>query len=127
MLTKRTEKKLDGNNTRMLQAILNKSWRQHTTQQKQCGYQPAITKTIKIRRTRHAGHRWRSRDNLSTSGVFLWTPSHGRAKTGLPVQTYMQKFSADTVYSPEDLPEAMDDREFWRERFRDIRAGATML
>ena len=30
-LTKRLEKKLDGNYTRMLQAILNKSWRQHST------------------------------------------------------------------------------------------------
>ena len=28
-LTKRLEKKLDGNYTRMLQAILNKSWREH--------------------------------------------------------------------------------------------------
>ena len=30
-LTKRVEKKLDGNYTRMLRAILNKSWRQHPT------------------------------------------------------------------------------------------------
>ena len=30
-LTKRMEKKLDGNYTRMLRAILNKSWRQHPT------------------------------------------------------------------------------------------------
>ena len=30
-LTKRQEKKLDGNYTRMLRAILNKSWRQHPT------------------------------------------------------------------------------------------------
>ena len=30
-LTKQLEKKLDGNYTRMLQAILNKSWRQHPT------------------------------------------------------------------------------------------------
>ena len=30
-LTKRMEKKLDGNYTRMLRAILNKSWRQHRT------------------------------------------------------------------------------------------------
>ena len=30
-LTKRPEKKLDGNYTRMLQAILNKSWRKHPT------------------------------------------------------------------------------------------------
>ena len=32
-LTKRMEKKLDGNYTRMLRAILNKSWRQHPTKQ----------------------------------------------------------------------------------------------
>ena len=30
-LTKQLEKKLDGNYTRMLRAILNKSWRQHPT------------------------------------------------------------------------------------------------
>ena len=27
--------------------------------------------------------------------------------------------------SPEELPEAMNDREGWRERVRDIRAGGT--
>ena len=32
-LTKRREKKLDGNYTTMLRAILNKSWRQHPTEQ----------------------------------------------------------------------------------------------
>ena len=32
-LTKRMEKKLDGNYSRMLRAILNKSWRQHPTKQ----------------------------------------------------------------------------------------------
>ena len=31
MLTKRLKKKLDGNYTKMLRAILNKSWRQHPT------------------------------------------------------------------------------------------------
>ena len=46
-LTKRTEKKLDGNYTRMLRAILNKSWRQHPTNQQLYAYLPPITKTIK--------------------------------------------------------------------------------
>ena len=32
-LTKRMEKKLDGKYTRMLRAILNKSWKQHPTKQ----------------------------------------------------------------------------------------------
>ena len=36
-LTKRLEKKLNGNYTRMLRAILNKSWRQHPTRQRLYG------------------------------------------------------------------------------------------
>ena len=55
-LTKSMEKKLDGNFTRMLGAILNKSWRQHPTKQLVYSHLPLVTKTIKIRRTRHAGH-----------------------------------------------------------------------
>ena len=56
MLTKWMETKLDGNYTRMLQVILNKSKRQHPTKQQLFGYLPHITKTIKVRWTRHAGH-----------------------------------------------------------------------
>ena len=109
------EKELDGNYTRMLRAKLNKSWRQHPTKQLY-GYLTHITKT---------------------SGVLLWTLSHGRAKAGRPAQTYIQQLRADTGCSPEDQPEAMDDREVGererergrererereRERVRDIRA-----
>ena len=122
-LTKQMEKKLDGNYTRMLQAILNKSWRQHPTKQQQCGHLPTITKTIKVRRTRHAVHYWRSRNELMW--CLLWTPSHGRAEVGRPARTYIQQFCENTGYSPEDLPEAMIDREEWREKIRDIRAEST--
>ena len=52
-LTKRLEKKLDGNYTRMLRAILNKSWQQHPTRHQLYGHLPPITKTIQVRRTRH--------------------------------------------------------------------------
>ena len=55
-LTKRLEKKLDSNYTRMLQAILNKSWRQHPTKHQLYGHLTPITKTIQVRRTGHAGH-----------------------------------------------------------------------
>ena len=48
-LTKRLEKKLDGNYTRMLRAILNKSWQQHPTRHQLYGHQPPITKTIQVR------------------------------------------------------------------------------
>ena len=123
-LTKRLEKKLDGNYTRMLRAILNKSWRQHSTRHQLYGHLPPITKTIQVRRTRHAGHWWRSRDEL-ISDVLLWTPTHGRAKAGRPARTYIQQLCEDTGCCPEDLPEAMNDREKWRERVRDIRATST--
>ena len=66
-------KKLDGNYTRMLQAILNKSWRQHPTKHQLYGHLPPIMKTIHVRRTRHAGHCWKSRDEL-ISDILLWTP-----------------------------------------------------
>ena len=48
-LTKRMEKKLDGNYTRMLRAILNRSWLQHPTKQQLYGHRSPIKKTIQIR------------------------------------------------------------------------------
>ena len=123
-LTKRPEKKLDGNYPRMLRAILNKSWRQHPTRHQLYGHLPPITKTIQVKRTRHTGHCWRSREEL-ISNVLLWTPTHGREKAGRPARTYIQQLCEDTGCCPEDLPEAMNDREKWRERVRDIRATST--
>ena len=124
-LTKRLDMKLDGNYTRMLRAILNKSWQQHTTRQQLYGHLPSITKTIQVRRTRHAGYCWRSRGEL-ISDVLLWTPAFGRAKARRLARKCIQQLCEDTGCSPEDLPEAMNDREKWRERVRDIRANGTI-
>ena len=88
------------------------------------GHLPPITKIIQVRRTRHAGHCWRSKDEL-ISDVLLWTPAYGQAKAGRPARTYIQQLYEDTGCSPEDLPKAMNDREKWRERFRDISASGT--
>ena len=85
---------------------------------------PPITKTIQVRRTRHAGHSWRSRDEL-IGDVLLWPPTYGREKAGRPAQTYIQQLCEDTECSPEDLPEAMNEREKWRERVRAICASGT--
>ena len=109
-LTKRMEKKLDSNYIRMLRAILNKSWRQHPIKQQLYGHQLPITKTIQVRRTRHAGHCRRSEDEL-ISDVLQWIPSHGRTKAGRPARTYIQQLCVDTGYSLEDLQGAMDERE----------------
>ena len=123
-LTKRLEKKLDGNYTGMLQAILNEFWRQHPTRHQLYGHLPPITKTIKVKRTRHAGHCWRSWDKL-INDVLLWTPTYGRAKAGRPARINIQQLCEDMGCSPEDMLEAMNNREKWRERVRDIRANST--
>ena len=123
-LTKHMEKKLDGNYTRMLRAILNKSWRQHPTKQQLYSHLPSVMKTIKVRRTRHMGHCWRSRDEL-ISDVLFWTPSQGQAKAGRPAWTYIQQLCDDNGCSPEDLPGAIDDKEGWRVRGRNIHADSS--
>ena len=53
-LTKCIEKNLNGNSTRMLRAILNKSWKQHSTKQ-QLYHQPLVCKIIQIIWTRYVG------------------------------------------------------------------------
>ena len=92
-LTKRLEKKIDGNYTRVLRAILNRSWRQHPTRHQLYGYLPPITKTMWVRRTKHVGHCWSSKDEL-ISDVLLWTPTYGRAKADL---TYIQQLGRWTI------------------------------
>ena len=68
------------------------------------GHLPPIKKTIQVRRTRHAGHCWKSRHKL-ISDVLLWTPIYGQAKAGRPARTYIQQLCEDTGCSPEDLPD----------------------
>ena len=79
-LTKRIEKKLDVNCPRMLRAILNKSLKQHPTKKQLYGHLAPISKTIQIRRIRHAGNSWRSKYKL------LSDVQHGRASVGRPLE-----------------------------------------
>ena len=93
-LTKGLEKKLDGNYTTMLRAVLNKSWRQQPKRHQLYGHLPPFTTTIQVRRTTHARHCWRSRDKL-ISDLLLWTPTYVRAKAGRPSRTYIQQLCED--------------------------------
>ena len=83
-----------------------------------------IAKTIQVRRTRHAGHCWRSKEEL-ISDIPFWTPAYCQAKAGRPARTCIQQLCEDTGCSPEDLLEVMNNREKWRVRVRDIRASGT--
>ena len=117
------KKKLDGNYIRMLRAVLNKSWRQHPTKQQLYDHLPPIMKTIQVRWTEHARYCWRSKNKL-ISDVLRWTPSHGRAKAEWPARTYTQQLCANTRCSLEDLLGAMEDRDGWWERVREICASS---
>ncbi len=44
--------------------------------------------------------------------MYFYGPPH---KARRPARTYIQQLCEDTGCSPEDLPEAMNDREKWRE------------
>ena len=110
-LTKRMEKKLNGNYTRIMRAILNKSWRQHPTKQQLYSHLPSITKTIKVRRTKHAGE-------VGTSSwvMYYFGPLH--------MDEQMQDALFETTYSSsvQIWDVAIDDREMWQETLRNIRA-----
>ena len=113
MLTQRMEKKFNGNYTRRLRAILDKSWRQRPTKHRLYGHLPSITKTIKVRWTRHVGHCWRNRNEL-ISDVLLWSPLTWPSKSRATCSNIHTVACEDTECSPDDLPEAMNDREEWR-------------
>ena len=65
------KKRLDGKYTRILGTALNKSLKQNLTKQQSTGHLPPISLTTKVRRTRHAGHCRRSKDE-HISDVLIW-------------------------------------------------------
>ena len=69
---------------------------------------PQKTPTIRPPTSHHENYP--SRDEL-ISDVLLWTPTYNRAKAGRPARTNIQQLCEDMGCSPENLPEAMNDRE----------------
>ena len=125
-LTKRLEKKLDGNYTRMLRAILNKSWRQHPLQDANCTATCLLSwKLFKLDEPDMQDTAGEAGTNSSVM-YSLWTPTHGRAKAGRPStkHTFSSYVRIQDVVLKTCLG-VMNDREEWRERVRDIRATST--
>ena len=96
-LTKSIKKKFDRNCTRILRVPLNKSWKQHLTKQQLYDHLPLIFKTIPVKRTRHVGYCWRSRDEL-ISDALLWTPSNVHAR-GCPRGVMVKAMDCGIVVS----------------------------
>ena len=83
-------------------------------------------KTIQVRRTKHVGHCWRSKNDL-ISDILPWTSSHGRAKAGRRGRNYIQQLCAETGYSLKTSWEQCTIETGMQERAREIRAGSVTL
>ena len=79
-----------------------------------------------VRRARHAGHRWESRDVLIMN-ILSWTPTHGHISIGGPAKTYILQLCTNTGYHPEDLPRDVLCQETYYEKggFEGIGAVST--
>ena len=96
----------------------SKFLKHHPTKQLLYIYLPAI----QIRRTRHIGHCWRSK-NVLISDVLLRIPSRGHICVGWLAKTYFKHLCANTECYLENLPRGMADRDWWSERERERERG----
>ena len=122
-LTAALESKIDGAYTRMLRAALNVSWKDHMTNAELYGKISPISQTIRTQRMRFAGHVWRNKDELA-SDVLLWEPTHGKQDPGRPKRTFIDQLADDTGCRPQELKNAMSNKEDWRKRVMRSRASS---
>ena len=98
----------------MLRVVLDLNWKTHPTINRLYGKLPRISSIIRERRTRFTGHWFRRKEEL-VSDVLLWDPKHGTANVGRLIKTYPKLLTEDTGVQLAGLPNAMDNRELWRE------------
>ena len=66
------------------------SSKQHSSKQLPYSHLPFILQTIQVRWTQHAGHCWRSKDELIIN-ILLWTPTHGHTSVSWPAKIYIHQ------------------------------------
>ena len=113
------EKKVDWNYSRILQAILSISWKQHL-RYKTCTatYHPS-EKNTRVRKKKMCAILLEKQGRTHSDWI-LWTPTHTLVCVRQPSRTYLYQLCADTGCSLKDLRVAMDDKDQWREREREI-------
>lgn len=120
-LDNRLTKMLDGAYTRMLRMALNISWKQHLTNYELYGGLPKLTSKIAQRRLKLAGHSCRHPE-LTSNGVVLWEPAHGKARRGRPKLTYIDSLRKDTgLKNTHEIGTLMLDRMQWRHIVDNVR------
>ena len=117
-------KQIDGAYTRLLRSALNVSWRDHITNLRLYGSLPKVTSKIKVRRMRLAGHCHRHDDEIA-SMLVLWQPDSGQANRGKRRTTLVDTLLDDTgCTTTGELSNLMMDRDGWKARIHEVRAGA---
>ena len=74
---------------------------------------PKVSKKIRDRRLRFAGHCCRSMEE-SISRLLLWRPKHGKKKDGGPTITYTDLLQQDIRLETPEVRTAMLDMSVWR-------------
>ena len=117
-LTQKNQKRLDGTYTN-LRRVQNIHWNEHPTKERIYGDFPPISDTLRRERLLFAGHCLRA-ENEIISMLLLW-------KKNIPIRnrrmTYPQMLSRDTGIDPEDLGNAMLDRDLWKTVVENIPAS----
>ena len=111
-LTKRLEKKLDGNYTSNIEQVPGDTTPHETPTIRPLAFHQE--KILQVRRTWHAGHCWRSKGR-ARKWCTPMGPSHmaKQKQDDQPELTY-SSYVMTQDRNPEDLPGAMNDREKWR-------------
>ena len=119
-LTKKMEKRLDGNYTRLLKKGKNITWKEKKTNEELYGNLGCISNVIRTRRLRFIGHVWRLPEE-TLHRPLLWDPKQGRRSRGRPRATFMEQVHRYTNLTKEELATAMQDREEWRRIVKEVR------
>ena len=116
-LNARLHQRLDGCYTNLLRRVQNLSWQKHPTMKEIYGSLPRLSARLIEHRTRFAGHCFRAKEEI-ISDILLWKQSRSRKLT------YPDIIARDSGIHLEDLPNAMADRECWKEVVLGVSAKA---
>ena len=94
MLTNFMGIRLQRNSLRMLRAVLNTSWKQHSTKLQLFCYLRPTSETVQLKHRGLTGYCWRSKDKL-ISDILHWTCQCAR-----PAKAYIQQCGIDASRGP---------------------------
>ena len=109
------------NYARMLCAVLNIFWKQHSRKQQLYGHLLSISQTTQLRQARHDGDCWRCKDVL-INDVLLWTHTHGHTSVGQSSKTFIYQLCTESGFHLVNLPRATTNGDRRSERVKRLHA-----